>query len=139
MKVQQLDHLNLTVQNLDETIAWYGRVFGFELVERAIQDGTHWGVIRSEDAMLCIYEAPDREHLDGNKLRERGLHGLSHFGLRITDRAAWEQTVEREGLELLYGGLIEWPHSLAWYVADPTGHEIEIALWNEDTVRFGAS
>jgi catechol 2,3-dioxygenase-like lactoylglutathione lyase family enzyme len=28
-----LDHLNLTVRNLEESIAWYGRVFGFKKVE----------------------------------------------------------------------------------------------------------
>jgi catechol 2,3-dioxygenase-like lactoylglutathione lyase family enzyme len=37
--IRQLDHLNLTVSHLDETVAWYGRVFGFVLVERDVQDG----------------------------------------------------------------------------------------------------
>ncbi|HIG10115.1 MAG: hypothetical protein ABGY71_12015 [bacterium] len=67
----------------------------------------------------------------------RALHGVSHFSLRIADRSGWEQTIADEELELLYGGLVEWPHSLAWYVADPTGYEIGVALWNDDTVRFG--
>ena len=137
MKVRQLDHLNMTVKSLDETIEWYARIFGFELVERDVQDGVPWGVIRSQDAMLCIYEAPDREFLDGAGLREKKIHGPSHFSFRIDDRPEWEAVIKREGLELLYGGLIEWPHSLAWYVADPTGYEIEVALWNGDQVRFG--
>lgn len=87
--------------------------------------------------MLCIYEALGRELLDGAGLRARALHGVSHFSPRITDRSGWEQTIADERLELLYGGLVEWPHSLAWYVADPTGYEIGVALWNDDTVRFG--
>ena len=33
MKVKQLDHLNLSVQDLDESIDWYRRVFGFSVVE----------------------------------------------------------------------------------------------------------
>ncbi len=31
MNLKNIDHLNLTVANFDETVAWYGRVFGFEL------------------------------------------------------------------------------------------------------------
>src|SRR6185503_12235140 len=32
------DHLNLSVKDLDETIAWYGRVFGFAVAEEGV-----WG------------------------------------------------------------------------------------------------
>jgi hypothetical protein len=41
---------------------------------------------------LCIYEDPNREHLDRFELKDRGLHGMAHFGLRITDVGS---TVER--------------------------------------------
>ena len=70
-------------------------------------------------------------------LDARRLHGLSHFGLRIQDRAAWEETVAREQVEVSYGGEVDWPHSSAWYVVDPTGYEIEVALWDDDAVAFG--
>ncbi len=33
------------------------RVFDFQLVQRSLQDGVHWGMIRVGDAMLCIYQA----------------------------------------------------------------------------------
>ena len=33
MTVTQLDHLNVTVENVAESVKWYGRVFGFERVE----------------------------------------------------------------------------------------------------------
>ena len=34
MTIKHLDHLNLTVNNLAESVAWYARVLGFELVEQ---------------------------------------------------------------------------------------------------------
>ncbi len=68
--VKHLDHINLSVTDFDQSIDWYARIFDFELVEEALQDG------------------------------------------------------------------VRWPHSLAWYVKDPTGYEIEVALWNDDEVRF---
>ena len=59
MLVSNLDHLNLSVQNFEETVHWYNKIFSFNLVEQGIQDGMPWGVIRCNDAMLCIYEAQD--------------------------------------------------------------------------------
>jgi len=137
MKVKHLDHLNLTVRDFAETVDWYGRVFGFEVVQDDIEDGVRWGVIRSGEAMLCIYEHKDFEFEDGCARRDRGQHAVNHFALRITDRKEWEETASRQGLKFGYGGgAVRWPHSTAWYVIDPTGYEIEVALWDDDTVRF---
>lgn len=136
MKVKQLDHLNLTVGNFDETVDFYGRVFGFELVEEAVRDGVRWGVIRSGEALLCIYEHPEMRLPDNDTRRERGLHGINHFAFRITDRKAFEATIEREGLKLYYDGMIRWSHSDSWYIKDPTGYEIEVAAWDGDQVEF---
>ncbi len=138
MNVKHLDHLNLTVNDLDETEDWYGRVFGFKRVEDGLSSsGTPFRVLRAGEAMLCIYKAPDRAFLGGDELMAKKLHGVNHFALRITDRDAWLATAEREGVEFGYGGgEIRWPNSSAWYVLDPTGYEIEVVLWNNDTVAF---
>jgi len=135
MSVTHLDHLNLTVRDFEETAAWYGRVFGFEVVERETDaQGRPWGVLRAGDALLCIYEHPELRFEDSGA---RHAHGVNHFGLRITDRAQWEKAMEREGIEPGYGGPVSWPHSMAWYIQDPTGYEIEVALWDEGGPRFG--
>lgn len=134
--VKHLDHLNLTVRDLDSTEAWYRRLFGFRRVEEGVRpDGTPWRILRAGEAMLCIYEKPDRGRLDRELRAEHGHHGVSHFGLRITDRAAWEATIEREGVTLSLGPY-RWEHSVAWYVTDPTGYEVEVAWWKDDTVAF---
>jgi len=136
MRVKHLDHLNLSVADFEATVAWYGRVFDFELVEESVQDGVRWGVIKGGEAMLCIYERPGLTKLDRFQLADKGLHYLAHFGLRITDEAEWLETVKSEGLEILYDGPVRWPHATAWYLLDPTGWEIEVALWDDDTVAF---
>jgi len=136
MQIRNIDHLNLTVADFDSTVAWYHRVFGFELVEEGVQDHTRWGVIRQGDAMLCIYQFEDCRLEDRFAMRKLGLHGINHFGLRITDRAAWEEIIANENIEVLYDGQVRWPHSTSWYIKDPTGWEIEVALWDEDRVIF---
>ena len=136
MKTKHLDHLNLSVRSFDETADWYGRIFGFEIVEEEVSEGVRWGVLRSGDALLCIYEHSAREFLDRFQLREREFHGLAHFALRITDSDEWLAIAKREELAISYGGEVTWPHSRSWYVRDPTGYEIEVVHWQNDRVVF---
>ena len=131
MQVKQLDHLNLSVINFEETAGWYKRMLGFEIVEQGIQHGQPWGVIKNGDAMLCIYQHPEWGVHDKDAMGEAGYQRVAHFALRITDRAQWEAVMKREKPKLYYGGEVNWPYSTAWYIRDPNGYEIEIALWDE--------
>ena len=136
MTIKQLDHLNLTVANLEDTIDWYGAVFGFEVVEHGVRQGTPWAILKSGEAMLCVYEharraRPSRYLADGGP-----RHTIYHFGLRITDREAWLGKIEEHRIELEFGGENDYPHSSSWYVSDPSGYSIEVALWNNDEIRF---
>lgn len=140
MQTVTLDHLNLSVRDLDESVSWYGRVFDFAPVESGTWDGVRWIILRSGggrgDALLCLYHHPDYAFLDNDDLRRRRLHGIRHPGFRIADEARWLETVRREGLETEE---IVYPHSRSWYVYDPTGYEIEVAHWTGDRIVFAAS
>lgn len=128
----RVDHLNMTVNSLEETERWYARVFGFAAVERGVRNGHRWAILRQSDTMLCVYEYPELKRGQGDGPR----HRIFHFGLRVDDRSAWEATIEREKLEIDYGGAIRYPHSLSWYLSDPTGHELEVSYWDNDEVSF---
>jgi lactoylglutathione lyase len=128
--VSMLDHANYTVRNLEESIDWYGRVFGFKPVERGVVEGEPWAIIKAGEALLCLYEKTERTYLDRHQLGEADIQTFAHIGLRVEDRAEWLATIEREDVEVLYGGEIECPHSTSWYIKDPTGWEIEVAHWH---------
>jgi len=130
-----LDHVNLTVRSFSESAEWYKRVFGFLLVEEGVYGDGTWGILRNGDFMLCIYESPSREVLSGESSDR--FHHVYHFGLRIRDRKQWEGILEREALETYYSSPVRYPHSLSWYIKDPTGHMIEVAYWQDDQVKFG--
>ena len=136
MQVKHLDHLNLTVNNFDETKEWYARVFGFSVVEEGLRSGKRWGILKGGDALLCVYENPTRTFLNGDLLEEKQLHGVNHFSLRIQDRNQWEDVIRKENIHVHYGGAYDYPHSTSWYINDPTGYEIEVVLWNKDEIRF---
>lgn len=134
MNVEMLDHLNMTVRDVEESATWYGRVFGFETVEQGDWHGQPWRILKSGEALLCIYQVPGR---GAPALAAHDRHAIKHFGFRVQDRERWAKTVELEGLELHYGGVIDYPHSQSWYVRDPNGYEIEVAAWDDGRVVFG--
>jgi catechol-2,3-dioxygenase len=137
MQVKHLDHLNLTVNDFNATKEWYARVFGFSSVEEGVRNGKPWGILRAGEALLCVYENPTRTFLDGDELERKEIHGVNHFSFRIQDRDQWEEVIRKEKIHVHYGGAYEYPNSTSWYINDPTGYEIEVVLWNEDTVKFG--
>lgn len=137
MQIKQLDHLNLDVKNLAESVAWYHRVFGFAAVESGVYQGHPWTIVRAGDAMLAMYERPEAG-FPSRDWESRKELGINHFALRITDEHAWRQTIRREGIELVHGEEIHWPHSTSWYIVDPNGYDIEVVRWKQDTVRFAA-
>lgn len=131
----KLDHINLTVENLTDSIEWYGKVFGFELVESGTTpQGVRWGIIAFNDSMICMSEYAGRFSAD--KVEDKSVHQIYHFGIRVSDIEKWEQIVKDHKLKLYYGGQIECPFSKSWYVHDPSGHEIEVSHADQERLQF---
>ena len=124
--IQFLDHINLSVADFATSVEFYRRVFEFELVEEGVMQGRPWGIIKSGEALLCLYENQDLTFVSRH---DRNQHGVNHFSLRITDETQWLEKVQKEKLPINYGGPVQHPHSKAWYLNDPTGYEIEVAYW----------
>jgi catechol-2,3-dioxygenase len=129
-----IDHVNMSVADLAESLQWYFEIFGFSVVESGQSDeGRPWAIVKSGDCMLCLYEETGRGKREE---AQDGPHVIYHFGLRVRDREAWEDLIATKAVRVLYGGAYKHPHSTSWYVQDPSGHEIEVAYWDEDVVRF---
>lgn len=125
-----IDHVNLTVRNLEESLDWYKRVFQFEPVERGVySEGFPWAIIRNGKQMLALSQRP-LEAVD----RRKRYHGILHFGIRLKDRKEWEATVESQNVNVDH--TFDYPNSTSWYILDPTGHEIEVSVWNNDQLKF---
>lgn len=128
----QLDHVNFTVKNFKESVEWYKKVFNFELVEQGRgSNNQKWGILKNGDSMLAISEYPNRTTESCSQ-----HHKIYHFGLRLNNRDRWLKTIEDHQLKIYYGGAVQYPYSESWYVADPTGNEIEVSIWQNNIVRF---
>ena len=92
-----LDHLNMTVDDLDASKDWYAKVFGFETVEGGVRNNGNkdrrWAILKKDETMLCIYEDPD---LSTSDPYESKSHVVGHFGFRLRDIevAQWERTLK---------------------------------------------
>ena len=131
----KLDHINLTVADLKNSVEWYGKVFGFELVESgATPEGIKWGIVAFNESMICMTEYAGRTAAD--KDEDKSIHQIYHFGIRVSDLEQWKQTVQDYQLKLYYGGEIKYPASTSWYVHDPSGHEIEVSYTAQGRMQF---
>jgi catechol-2,3-dioxygenase len=92
------------------------------------------GIVAFNDSMICMTEYGDRVAAD--KVEDRSVHQIYHFGIRVSDMAAWQQTIQDNELKLYYGGQIEYPSSKSWYVHDPSGHEIEVSYTAQERLQF---
>lgn len=131
IKVKAIDHLNMTVNDLDESIYFYNKIFGFDVVEDSRKEnlspnklGTAYAVIGiQESAYLVLHESPIRGHGQDNLAPIR----LAHFGLHVDDFETLIPKLKAEAVNFFYGEKIfEWPHSRSFYILDPNGHEIEL-------------
>ncbi len=131
----KIDHINLTAENLKNSIEWYKQIFGFALVESGTTpQGIKWGIVAFNDFMICITEYSGRVAAD--KLEDKSAHQIYHFGIRVSDIEHWQKTVKDNKLKLYYGGQIEYPSSKSWYVHDPSGHEIEVSYTAQERLHF---
>ena len=131
----KIDHIHLTVANLTDSMEWYKKVFGFELVESGTtSQGVRWGIVAQNDFMICMSEYSSRSPAD--KVYNQSIHQIYHFGLRISDLKKWLQIIQEKQLRLYYGGQIEYAFSKSWYIHDPSGHEIEVSYTEHERLQF---
>jgi len=120
IEISQIDHINMTVNCLAKSIEFYGDNFGFKLMEDHSTDEEPWAVIGIPDkAYLCLYEHPGRKR-PGDEMT------INHFGFVVDDFEHMLKTLKTDGIEVLYGGPLQWARSRSAYIVDPSGYEIEL-------------
>ena len=151
---KRIDHVSLTVQDLDAAIDFYTRIFGAELAYRMgpfdaaeiplMDDGRDWTAAhinvpgaRLEIGMLKMpgglgmelfqYEAP----ADARKTPPRNCDvGARHLCIEVEDLDAAIAYLADNGCTAMAGSIdmLEGPcpPSRSWYVIDPFGNQLEL-------------
>src|SRR5581483_3723298 len=109
--------VHLTVSDLDNSLDYYSRAVGLEIIDR---DGPTASLgVRSRE-LVRLFEEPGAQPASGHT-------GLYHFALLVPTRpdlARWLVHAAREQVTLV--GLSDHFVSEAVYLSDPDGHGIEI-------------
>ncbi len=114
-----IDHVNMKVKNLVNSVKFYCNLFGFEMKQEENPNKTDLPskIIGNNSIKLCLYELP--------RMTPEG--GITHFGFHI---ANFEQVIAKcqdLGVKILYGGEVDWEKSKSVYIVDPSGYEIELS------------
>ena len=114
LNATSIDHVNMAVKNLNESVGFYSELFGFEV--RKEQPEHDSKIIGNENIKLCLYEDPGAV--------KQG--GIAHFGFAIDNFEDVVAKCEEMGIEMPYG-VVKWEKSRSVYISDPNGYELELS------------
>jgi len=102
MAARCIHHLGLAVEDLDDAIATYERLFGAELEERATQEeqGVEAASLRVGPDHVELLAALDADTPVGRFLTRRGP-GMHHVAYEVDDLPGELARLEGEGAELI--------------------------------------
>src|SRR5207247_9861080 len=101
------NHVALEVGDIDEALAFYGRLFEFELRGRSKTSA----FIDLGDQFLALQKGRNQPADDGR-----------HFGLVVDDKEAVRRTLAEAGVDMLSGPFLDF--------RDPWGNRIEVGCFD---------
>ncbi len=118
LKATSIDHVNMQVKNLEQSVRFYADLFGFEIKQESNTNKADLPskIIGNDAIKLCMYEVPD--------MSPEG--GIAHFGFNIANFDEIIEKCRESGAEILYGGIVDWETSRSVYIVDPSGYEVEL-------------
>ncbi len=121
-------HGGVSVPNLDEAIAWYGDVLGFEVEKRFYIEAarSHTAMVRKGPLRFELFEvegaAPmpeDRRHPP----RDLQTHGNKHVAFRVDDLEAFLAEMEKKGADVAF--VVREAFGKGCFIRDCAGNLIE--------------
>ncbi len=123
LKATIMDHVNMNVKNLEQSITFYKNLFGFEIRKEDNSPNkldVPSKIIGNDSIKLCMYEDPQM-------LSENTGGGIAHFGFHVENFDDIISKCKELDVEVLYGGPVEFEKSRSVYIKDPSGYDIELS------------
>ena len=115
LKATSMDHVNMTVKNLEESVAFYKNLFGFEIKKEQPEDKSK--IIGNDNIKLCLYEDPE--------MKPEGA--IAHFGFHVENFDEIMGICKSLGVKVYYNGPVQFEKSRSIYISDPSGYDIELS------------
>ena len=133
-------HIGISVANLEESIAWYKEMLGFEEVMRMDRGETIEnmiiGHIKRGNCYIELFQVAGAKPLpeyrrDPNA--DLAVHGLAHFALQVDDVHAALEELKAKGVEVAMGP-IDTPGVAFAFIRDNSGNAFELIEYkNQDS------
>jgi len=125
----QFDHWAISVPNLDESIAWYERIFDFKVLRRIHipQIPANVAVLTRDGLNLEIFEVPNATPLDParrNPDTDNRTHGHKHMSFRAHNIEALHEELVKRGVDIVW--FKKFPHGTNIFLRDNAGCLIEV-------------
>jgi lactoylglutathione lyase len=105
-----INHVALEVGDVDEALAWYGRLFAFELRGRG---GSRAAFVDMGDQFLALMASTG----------ERAVDTARHFGLVVDDKEAVRRRLGELGVSVQASGSVDF--------VDPWGNHLQVVDYRE--------
>ena len=138
-------HTGISVANLDESIAWYHRMLGFELVRRMTQDANPkmtYALLRRGDCFLELFQVDGGKPLPEYRrdpTADLYVHGIKHFAYQVQDARAAAEDLKAKGAEIALGP-VENQNVVFVFIRDNSGNAFELIQFkDQDSPAAGSS
>ena len=123
-------HVAISVQDADETIDWYSKCLGFEVVSRGYHPPTDSELIVMvrggvELEIFCRKGSKSMTEERKNPDLDPGTQGVKHFCLGTDDLDGLMEHLSRFGVEIVVGPVMMGDVKL-YYIHDNSGNPIEL-------------
>lgn len=119
-----LEHVNMTVSDLDRSIAFYCDLLDLHVRWKGLIDEERLGAhVGDEHGYLALFQAA----VSGRADQDYGRPGINHFGFVVHDLDEAGRRLERLGAHIHHQADYEPGRRL--YFLDPDGHEVELVTY----------
>lgn len=120
----QIEHVNITVTDLDRSVAFYSDLLGLQVRWKGeIGDGLRGAHVGDDDQYLALFEAA----AGGRAELDYGRPGVNHVGFLVDDLETARRRVEELGAAVHHEAAYHPGRRI--YVLDPDGTEIELVSY----------
>lgn len=130
----KLEHVNLTVSDLDRSVAFYRHLLGWDLRWQGQSMTGRAAHVGDAYTYLALFEAPGGVAGSGPDYERVGFN---HVGFAVDDLDVARDRLRSAGVEIT--SEMDYDPGVHLYFLDPDGCEIELVAYADDEARVPAA
>jgi methylmalonyl-CoA/ethylmalonyl-CoA epimerase len=129
-------HIGISVPNLEESIAWYRKMLGFEVVQRmnGVDDSAmKVALLRRGNCYIEFFQSPGAKPLPDYRRdpsEDLKVHGIKHMAFEVSDAKAAAAELEAKGAEISMGP-IDSTGVVFVFIRDNAGNNFELIQFKQ--------